>query len=1381
MQEETGTGAHFGVPAAPVLVNLDDAFETPSSGQVVPALRCVDGHNHPIDPNHDQAAPRLDPRVLEVYAKKPGQGYATGTGYLLEGGMVLTSAHVVSGTPVFVRRPGDSHLECAVVWHPDHEPSADRPDAALLRITDPRWVEPASLPPLHWGALVTEAAIPVALVCFPTSMEVAADEHSSWYRDSAHLSGVVDRRLMRVTPTHPLPSRAGRLRWKGASGAAVLAAGTVIGVVAKAQDEPGAGWLTIVPITDLLAHPGFRELVGPIEVVPAELRHVLTAAAPRRAYSPVSLLSADVEAVPFYGRSELVTELLYWCANDQAFDVRLVTAPGGHGKTRLARRLVTVARERGWHTGFLRDRVDAAELSVLGALTEPLLLVIDYAEDRGEQLTVLLDELRAVTARPSPPKIRLLLLARSAGEWWTRLLEQDPLAPIEVSSPVRLPGLDPTAAARRAAVENAMTHLAARLDEIEWDGPLNLAAAADAVLPDVSAERFACALNLQMAALVAVLQAVDPVPSGTEHETVLLRHEQKYWKRTAVRHGLDLPLASRRRLVGIATLCQAEDQRAAHDLLTRYADLRAGVDDRRDGVARWLASLYPADGMYWGSLQPDRLGEYLAATVITEDPLLPHDVLPGTTRRQGVRALRTLARADLHRPGMASVVHDVITAHPVALAPAAVEAATTVENPDPLRRALSAVTADPRTDPAILGKLYDEVPLQTQALGRWATDLAARLAEAAGTLAQSSASPAVWAEQAKRLNNLSIRLSAAGMHSQAVEAAKGSVALRQRLTDDDATADLFALNLSLNTYANCLSDNGRFDKALEVAEEVVRLSKLTADVDPGGSAHALYNLASRLADVGRNAEAKDTAKVALDEFRRLAIADPVRYGADEAMALNAYSQRLGDLGEFELALRFSTDAVALYRPLTAQLPDEYTEDLAGALGTRADLMAALGRMEEAALVVAESVGLFRTLAHPDVQGFVNALNTNAECLADLGMPEEAAEVLAEALALLEPHRESESHTFALLHARALANRANALLEIGLLDEAASHYEKAVTAYRRLTFGNADERDGELGEVLVYLATCHAQRNHAGKALAAATEAADFLARLGDGALGDHRRDLLDSLRLRTLLLSEAGRRAEAVLSADEYVSAGREADRVDHVEFGLAVADSLVVSAIALSELQRNPEMLAAAVEGHSRWLALFEQAPDEHRAEFVRSAHVLAAALSEAGQGPEALSVVEGCARLLGADLRHYPSVSIDRAETLLNVGRAAEANALARRMLRLDWDERESDRSDLLVIRARALSALGRPRAALKCIDLALTIRERLAEDEPVRFLVEVGMAWLTRARILAAGSDRVGAAESATRAVTAFNQIAESEPAAFPDLLGEARALLAEVTSG
>jgi hypothetical protein len=95
--------------------------------------------------------------------------------------------------------------------------------------------------------------------------------------------------------------------------------------------------------------------------------------------------------------------------------VTLVTGPGGAGKTRLARELGEQAAGLAGRRTRCRPGTRPCG-SAARAGGQPVLLVADYAETRTG-----LPAMLAAAAVPGGPAVRVLLLARSDGEWRQQL------------------------------------------------------------------------------------------------------------------------------------------------------------------------------------------------------------------------------------------------------------------------------------------------------------------------------------------------------------------------------------------------------------------------------------------------------------------------------------------------------------------------------------------------------------------------------------------------------------------------------------------------------------------------------------------------------------------------------------------------------------------------------------------------------------------------------------------------------------------------------------------------------------------------------------------------------------------------------------------------
>jgi hypothetical protein len=128
-------------------------------------------------------------------------------------------------------------------------------------------------------------------------------------------------------------------------------------------------------------------------------------------------LRPEEAVVPFRARPEL-DELLSWCVSGGYAAVRLVTGDGGSGKTRLALWPGQELTARGWQPLWVPRGAERDAVGAVHTVGQPCVLMVDYAETRSD-LAGLLDQ---VAADKGGPDLRILLLARSAGEWWQQLL-----------------------------------------------------------------------------------------------------------------------------------------------------------------------------------------------------------------------------------------------------------------------------------------------------------------------------------------------------------------------------------------------------------------------------------------------------------------------------------------------------------------------------------------------------------------------------------------------------------------------------------------------------------------------------------------------------------------------------------------------------------------------------------------------------------------------------------------------------------------------------------------------------------------------------------------------------------------------------------------------
>ena len=975
----------------------------------------------------------------------------------------------------------------------------------------------------------------------------------------------------------------------------------------------------------------------------------LFTSATQPALSPAGLLRADQAVVRFRGvqRSELLAELRAWCvAGDTGLAVRIVAGGGGQGKTRLARELVNCL-PRGWQAGLVRTDPPPQALAQLGRLSRPVLLVLDYAEARTALITALVT---ALTRRPV--RVRLLLLARGAGEWRRELAATSDLLEMIAACPVHLLGpVEAQLLGRQHAWREAVTDLAARLPAVPGYATMPWSQIGQSLVtgaaPALAGARFGPVLALHMHALASLLHAGGTAVYGDaasqSSEEVLLRHEQRYWSSTATRFGLAIQPAAAggltpttlRTAVAAATVFGARSQ---HDAVAIAANL-PGLNDLgahgHQAVAEWLATTYPQDQRYWGPLQPDPLGEHLAASVLHTTPDAFDEPAAVATPEQWQRALTVLSRcADTH-PEMDRCIDTLVTANPVTAAAAALTVAVEVVRPQPLLTALDHIL-DAASDPDVLHRLDDALPHHTQ-LHR---DLAARVTAAlvAEYRARCQADgDAFLPDLATSLNNLSVRLGDLGRREEGLAASQEATATYRRLAQERPDAFLPDLATSLNNLSVRLGDLGRREEGLAASQEATatyrRLAQERPDAFLPDLATSLNNLSLRLGDLGRREEGLAAIEEATAIRRRLAQERPDAFLPDLATSLNNLSVDLGALGRREEGLAAIEEATAIRRRLAQERPDAFLPDLAGSLNNLSVRLGALGRREEGLAAIEEATATYRRLAQerpdaflPDLAGSLNNLSVR---LGALGRREEGLAASQEATATYRRLAQERPDAFLPDLAMSLNNLSVDLGDLGRREEGLAAIEEATAIRRRLAQERPDAFLPDLAMSLNNLSVRLGDLGRREEGLAAIEEATATYRRLAQERPDAFLPDLAMSLNNLSVDLGALGRREEGLAAIEEATAIYRRLAQERPDAFLPDLAMSLNNLSVDLGDLGRREEGLAAIEEATAIRRRLAQERPDAFLPDLATSLNNLSNRLRDFGRNADAADAAEEANRI--------------------------------------------------------------------------------------------------------------------------------------------------------
>lgn len=632
---------------------------------------------------------------------------------------------------------------------------------------------------------------------------------------------------------------------------------------------------------------------------------------------------------PIIGRDTEQKALFDWANNAPQLSFKIVEAPGGTGKTRLAAEVAqTLSETKDWSAGFVQllDFEKAQRLQWQGNW----LIVIDYPEHAPDRLEALFRIAKAGISQTSAHKLRVLLLCRSQDGIGEKLSASGVKG--YLSSDLKLKEL-PTQdnfELLTKALAKLMPQKAMSADKTAFENWQHQSALHQTAL-------FVLALALHLSTSPAVNQQFLP---GKDLLFALVQREKQRWRKAE--EGSGLPEGTLADVIAIATLFNGLPAADVNTVLSHhYSWSRTDANKVLTALAEvWHAdnsnaTVYPALApdllaavFLWDwQKQTNKRGNFQDMAVVAKLTEARKFETTSLLQRWHMQAYDQTVRLRLGRPTDVGALSSLLE-HIAELKNSFSNQLESSFSSSNTWHALAALAAF-CTKPAPLDVEVDLSDLfeHSRQLLNYAVDLrnlgdrsgalvAARDAVAIRRLLVEANPTAFEPNLAASVNNLAGFLSEMGDSPGALLAAQEAVTIRRRLAATNPAVFEPDLAGSVNNLANRLSETGDRVGALQAAQEAVTIYRRLAATNPAAVepylATSVNNLANSLSETGDHAGALLAAKEAVTIRRRLAAANPAAFEPDLAMSVSNLANRLNETSDHPGALLAAQEALKLH-------------------------------------------------------------------------------------------------------------------------------------------------------------------------------------------------------------------------------------------------------------------------------------------------------------------------------------------------------------------------------------------------------------------------------------------------------------------------------------